>query len=259
MNKLKVDDILKKKGVEKITSLTAYDYITAKILDEAGIDIILVGDSLSNVIQGNKTTIPVSMDEMLYHCKIVSKAIKRSLVIGDMPFMSYQISLKEGIKNAMRFLKEGNCDGVKVEGGYEVLELVNKLSIYGVPVMGHIGLLPQRVNLYGYNVAKEQELVNIAKKLEEAGAFSIVLEKVEYRLAKKITESVNIPTIGIASGPYCDGQVLVFHDMVGLTQNKFKFVRKYLNAYELFTNAVKSYIQDVKLGNFPSLEESYEE
>ncbi|MEO0218310.1 MAG: 3-methyl-2-oxobutanoate hydroxymethyltransferase, partial [candidate division WOR-3 bacterium] len=243
MSKLKVSDIVSKKGKEKITSLTAYDYITAKILDEAGIDIILVGDSLSNVIQGNTTTIPVSMDEMIYHCKIVSKAVERALVIGDMPFMSYQISLEEGIRNAMRFLKEGNCDGVKIEGGYEILDLVNKLTTYGVPVMGHIGLMPQRVHLYGYKLATDESLIDVAKSLEQAGAFSIVLEKVSYKLAEKITKAINIPTIGIASGPHCDGQVLVFHDMIGLNKQKFKFVRKYLNAYELFLNAVKNYIE----------------
>jgi len=259
MSKIKVEDILLKKGKEKITSLTAYDYITAKILDEAGIDIILVGDSLSNVIQGNSSTIPVSMDEMIYHSKIVSKAVKRALVIGDMPFMSYQISIEEGIRNAMRFLKEGNCDGVKIEGGYEILDLVNKLTTYGVPVMGHIGLMPQRVNLYGYKLVKDENLIDVAKKLESAGVFSIVLEKVSYKLAKKITESIKVPTIGIGSGPYCDGQVLVFHDMIGLSQNKFRFVRRYLNAYDLFLEAVKNYINDVKNNNFPSLEESYEE
>jgi 3-methyl-2-oxobutanoate hydroxymethyltransferase len=258
MKKLTIDDIVSKKGKEKITSLTAYDYITAQILDNSGIDIILVGDSLSNVIQGNKTTIPVSMEEMIYHSKIVSKAVNRALVIGDMPFMSYQVSIEEGIRNAMRFLKEANCDGVKIEGGYEILELVKKLVNYGVPVMGHIGLMPQRVNVYGYKLVKDEKLLDIAKSLEDAGVFSIVLEKVSYNLAKKITETLKIPTIGIASGPYCDGQVLVFHDMIGLTEQKFKFVRLYLNARELFTNAVKKYIDDVKSGAFPSLEESYE-
>jgi len=258
MKKLTIDDIINKKGKEKITSLTAYDYITAQILDNSGIDIILVGDSLSNVIQGNKTTIPVSMEEMIYHSKIVSKAVNRALVIGDMPFMSYQVSIEEGIRNAMRFLKEANCDGVKIEGGYEILELVKKLVNYGVPVMGHIGLMPQRVNVYGYKLVKDEKLLDIAKSLEDAGVFSIVLEKVSYNLAKKITETLKIPTIGIASGPYCDGQVLVFHDMIGLTEQKFKFVRLYLNARELFTNAVKKYIDDVKSGAFPSLEESYE-
>jgi 3-methyl-2-oxobutanoate hydroxymethyltransferase len=258
MKKLKIEDIINKKGKEKITSLTAYDYITAQILDNSGIDIILVGDSLSNVIQGNKTTIPVSMEEMIYHSKIVSKAVNRALVIGDMPFMSYQVSIEEGIRNAMRFLKEANCDGVKIEGGYEILELVKKLVNYGVPVMGHIGLMPQRVNVYGYKLVKDEKLLDIARSLEDAGVFSIVLEKVSYNLAKKITETLKIPTIGIASGPYCDGQVLVFHDMIGLTEQKFKFVRLYLNARELFTNAVKKYIEDVKSGAFPSLEESYE-
>jgi len=258
MKKLKIEDIINKKGKEKITSLTAYDYITAQILDNAGIDIILVGDSLSNVIQGNKTTIPVSMEEMIYHSKIVSKAVNRALVIGDMPFMSYQVSIEEGIRNAMRFLKEGNCDGVKIEGEFEILELVKKLVNYGVPVMGHIGLMPQRVNVYGYKLVKDEKLLDIAKSLEDAGVFSIVLEKISYNLAKEITETLKIPTIGIASGPYCDGQVLVFHDMIGLTEQKFKFVRLYLNARELFTNAVKRYIDDVKSGAFPSLEESYE-
>ncbi len=257
-NKIKISEILEKKGKEKLAALTAYDYITAKILDEAGIEIILVGDSLSNVIQGNLTTIPVSMDEMVYHSKIVSKAVNRAIVIGDMPFMSYQVSLEEGLRNAMRFLKEGNCDGVKIEGGYEILELVNKLTTYGVPVMGHIGLMPQRVNLYGYKLAKDEKLIDIAKSLEQAGAFSIVLEKVSYKIAEKITKSLKIPTIGIASGPYCDGQILVFHDMIGLNKQTFKFVRKYLNAYELFSNAIKKYIEDVKKSNFPTIEESYE-
>ncbi len=258
MKKMSIEEIVSKKGKEKITSLTAYDYITAKILDEAGIDIILVGDSLSNVIQGNETTIPVSMDEMIYHSKIVSKAVSRALVIGDMPFMSYQVSLEEGLRNAMRFLKEGNCDGIKIEGEYEVLDLIKKLTTYGVPVMGHIGLMPQRVHLYGYKVVKDEHLIDIARALEEVGVFSIVLEKVSHSLAKRITETIKVPTIGIGSGPYCDGQVLVFHDMIGLSEKKLKFVRRYLNTYKLFLEAVKNYIDDVKNSKFPSLEESYE-
>ncbi len=259
MKRITVPDILESKGKRKIVSLTAYDYTTARILDEAGIDIILVGDSLSNVFQGNDTTLSVSLEEMLYHTKVVSKAVKRALVVGDMPFMSYQVSLEEGMRNAMRFLKEAGAHAVKIEGGYEVVELVRKLTSYGVPVMAHIGLMPQRVHAYGgYKLFREKELVDVAKALENAGAFSVVLEKVSYKLAKEITEALSIPTIGIASGPYCDGQVLVFHDMVGLTPYRFKFARRYLEGYELFKKAVLSFIEDVRQGNFPSLEESYE-
>lgn len=258
MKRITVPDIIAKKGREKITSLTAYDYITAKILDEGGVDIILVGDSASMVMQGNDSTIPITMDEMIYHTRMVSRAVSRALVVGDMPFGSYQVSISEGISSAVRFMKEGGAHAVKVEGGMEVVELVERLTSFGIPVMGHIGLMPQRVHyLGGYRLVRDENMVELAKALEAAGAFAIVLEKVPVDMARTITESVSVPTIGIGAGPHVDGQVLVFHDIVGLSGMKLKFVRQYVDGYSIFLDAVRRFVEDVREGLFPSEEESY--
>lgn len=262
--KVTVREVLKmKREGEKITALTAYDYTTARLLDEAGIDVILVGDSLSNVFQGNETTLPVTMEEMLYHTKAVSKAVKRAMVVADMPFLSYQVDERDAVLNAGRFLKEASAHAVKIEGGREVAGLIAKLVSLGIPVMGHVGLTPQSVHaLGGYRVVGRDELeaeklVEDAKALEEAGAFSIVLEMIPSQLAKKITESLRIPTIGIGSGPHCDGQILVVNDILGLTEVSYRFVKKYLNLAEEIRKAVKAYAEEVRSGSFPSQEHSF--
>jgi 3-methyl-2-oxobutanoate hydroxymethyltransferase len=253
----------KKNGV-KIAALTAYDAITARILDESGIDIILVGDSLSNVVQGNETTIPVTLDEMIYHAKIVARAVKRALVVVDMPFMSYQVDAEEAIRNAGRILKETGASAVKVEGGKAIAGSVRRMTEIGIPVMGHLGLTPQSINKFGGYRPRGEDRVEAAgiladaKLLESAGAFSIVLEKIPTQLAAKVTKSVKVPTIGIGAGPNCDGQILVYADMVGLTQEfKPRFVRHYVNIAEEMRGAFVRYIDDVKNGKFPSKEESY--
>lgn len=253
----------KKQKGEKITMLTAYDYTTARLLDEAGIDIILVGDSLANVFQGRETTLPVTVEEMLYHTRVVSNGVKRAMVVADMPFLSYQVSIDEAIRNAGRFLKEAGANAVKIEGGKEVATLVERLVSVGIPVMGHIGLTPQSVNaLGGYRVVgrdeKEKErLLESAKSLEKAGAFSIVLEMVPAEVSREITKSISIPTIGIGAGPYCDGQVLVVNDLLGLSDVSYKFVKKYANLSQIIIEAVKEYIEEVKSGKFPGDEHSF--
>lgn len=256
--------IEKKANNEKITMLTAYDYSTAKILDEAGVDVLLVGDSLAMVALGYDSTIPVTMDEMLHHTRAVSKGVKNALVVGDMPFMSYQISKKDAIKNAGRFLKEAGANAVKLEGGREVAKKVRKIVDAGIPVMGHLGLTPQSVNqLGGYKVQGKEEkaakkIISDAKELEEAGVFSIVLECVPSELAKIITESVSIPTIGIGAGVHCDGQVLVTNDMLGMfTDFTPKFVKQYAKLHEEIKASVEEYISDIKLGKFPTKKHSF--
>lgn len=265
IQKITIPQILSRKGKnEKITALTAYDFLMAEMLDEAGIDIILVGDSVGMVIAGYTTTLPVGMEEMIYHAKIVGKAIKRSLFVVDMPFLSYQISIERGIENAGRFLKETDAQAVKLEGGERVAELVHKLVNYGIPVMGHIGLVPQSIHRFGsYKLQGKdpkiaRQLKKDAKCLEEAGAFSIVLEKIPGTLAKEITESISIPSIGIGAGPFCDGQILVSHDMLGI-YDKFKprFVRQYAELGKEMRKAFKNYIKDVRSGNFPSSDEYF--
>jgi 3-methyl-2-oxobutanoate hydroxymethyltransferase len=255
--------LLKQKGV-KITALTAYDFITAKLLDEAGIDVILVGDSLGNVFQGNETTLPVTMDEMIYHTKAVSKGINRSMLVVDMPFMSYQLSKDEAFRNAGRIMKETSAGGVKLEGGKRVAKAIKKITRDGIPVMGHIGLTPQSIHQFGSyrergrNEEEALELMEDARVVEEAGAFALVLEKIPSGLARKITESVSIPTIGIGAGPHCDGQILVTPDMLGLNVDFHpRFVRKYAELADEVSGAVKKYIKDIKEKNFPSEEESY--
>ena len=256
-------DILKQKKI-KITALTAYDFITAKILDQAGIDIILVGDSLSNVFQGNETTLPVTMDEMIYHTKAVTKGVERAMVVVDMPFMSFQLGADDGFRNAGRILKETHAAAVKLEGGRRVADTVRKITENGIPVMGHIGLTPQSIHQFGTykergKTKKEaDEIFEDAKALEKAGAFAIVLEKIPAVLTKKITSSLKIPTIGIGAGKFCDGQILVTPDMLALNVDFHpRFVRHYSNLAEEIDKAVRNYISDIKKGSFPSAKESY--
>ena len=255
--------VMKQKGI-RISALTAFDFITAKLLDQAGIDLILVGDSLANVFQGNETTLPVTMDEMIYHTNAVTKGVQRAMVITDMPFMSYQLSVDEAFRNAGRIMKETASGGVKIEGGEHVAESVKKITQAGIPVVGHIGLTPQSIHLFGSykergtTPEEAEEILNDAIVLEQAGAFCVVIEKVPAVLAKKITESISIPTIGIGAGIHCDGQILVTTDMLGLTQDFHpRFVRNYANIADEIENSVRSYIKDVKEKTFPNEKESY--
>ncbi len=247
---------------EKITMLTAYDWPTALLLDRAGIEILLVGDSVGNNILGYSDTLPVTMDEMIHHTKAVRRGVKRALLVGDMPFMSYQISAEQALANAGRFLKEGGAEAVKLEGGAEMADIINLLVRRGIPVMGHIGLTPQRaaqlggLKVQGRDEETAQKLLNDAKILEEAGVFSLVLEAVPWALAKLITERVKIPTIGIGAGPYCDGQVLVVTDMIGLSLGiSPKFSKRYVHVAEEIERAAKEFLHDVKAGKFPTIEE----
>ena len=254
---------MKSKG-EKIAALTAYDFLMARYLDEAGMDVILVGDSLGNVIQGNSTTLTVTIDEMIYHAKIVKKAVQKALMVVDLPFMSYHVDLKEAVRNCGRVMKETGCDAVKLEGGERIAEVVHHLVKVGIPVMGHLGLTPQSINIFGTYVTRgtdKKEALQIqkdAKTLEEAGTFAIVLEKIPAELAKKVTVSLRIPTIGIGAGINCDGQILVTHDMLGMTEMfRPRFVRRYLDIAKLSKDAFKNFIKDVKDEKFPSKPESY--
>ncbi len=264
MEKVTVPKILSLKGKKKITMLTAYDYPTALILDEAGIDMILVGDSLAMVVLGHEDTLSVEMDEMIHHTKAVSKAVKRALVIGDMPFMSYQSSVELAVLNAGRFLKEGRAQAVKLEGGASVLPQIEAIVRAGIPVQGHIGLTPQSVaqlggfKVQGKRAEEAKKLIEDAHALVEAGCFSIVLEAVPMEIAAKITEEISIPTIGIGAGPYCDGQVLVFHDLVGLFERFIpKFVKRYINIKKEILNAVVQYKEEVEKGIFPEEKHSF--
>ena len=254
---------MKKKG-EKIAVLTAYDFFTARILDQIGIDSILVGDSVNMVFYGSPTTLSINMDQMIYHTKAVSSAVKRALVIGDMPFLSYQTNTSDAILNAGRFLKEGGAQAVKIEGGSEMAETVKKIIEVGIPVMGHIGLTPQSIHkLGGYAVRGKTEedrkyLMESAKILEGVGCFSLLLESVPKELAETISKSLKIPTIGIGAGAGCDGQVLVINDILGLFEDfKPKFVRRYAELGKEMKKACLNYLNDVKSGRFPSEEESY--
>lgn len=265
MNKITINDFLgKKNNREKITILTAYDYPFARIVDEAGLDAILVGDSLSMVVQGLDNTLSVTMDEMVYHTKMVARASKRAMVIGDMPFMSYQPSVEEAVRNAGRFLKEGGAQAVKVEGGSEVAEKVSAMVRADIPVMSHIGLTPQAIyRMGGYRVQgrteeAQQRLIEDAQILQEAGSFSIVLEAIPVELAKRITQSLTIPTIGIGAGPYCDGQILVLHDLLGLFERFVpKFVKRYASLKEEALEAIKRFKEEVESGEFPAEEHSF--
>jgi 3-methyl-2-oxobutanoate hydroxymethyltransferase len=249
---------------EKITMLTAYDFSFAKIIDGAGIDVILVGDSASNVMAGNETTLPITLEQMIYHAQSVIRGIDRCLVVVDMPFGSYQSNSDIALASAIRIMKETGGHSVKMEGGEEVVDSIKRIVSAGIPVMGHLGLTPQSIYKFGtYTVrAKEQDeankLRNDAKLLEEAGCFAIVLEKIPAALAKEVSESISIPTIGIGAGGNCDGQVLVMHDMLGInTEFKPRFLRQYLNIHEQATKAVQQYIKDVKAKDFPNEGEQY--
>lgn len=254
-----------KKNGQKIVCLTAYDALISKIFDESGIDVILVGDSLGNVVQGLETTIPVTLNNIIYHTKAVVRGAKRPLVIADMPFMTFQVSADEAFTNAGKIMKETGCGGVKLEGASDIiLNAVRRMNESGIPVMGHVGLTPQSIHKFGSYRArgkdpKEAESIfESAKKMEEAGAFAIVLEKIPAQLAKKITETLKIPTIGIGAGPYCDGQILVYTDMLGLTIDfNPRFVRRYARLYETIFQATRKYADDVRNGNFPNESESY--
>ena len=271
--KITVPDILSRKsrpgtipteGNRKITCLTAYDYPTARLLDEAGVDILLVGDSLAMVVLGYENTLPVTVDEIMHHVRAVRRGARRALVVADMPYGSFHVSLDESVANAVRFVKEGGAEAVKIEGGEKRMELIMRLVEAEIPVMGHVGLTPQSINaLGGFKVQGKtfeaaQQLIRDARAVEAAGAFSIVLESVPREIAVQLTEQLRIPTIGIGAGPECDGQVLVFHDLVGLTFGGVpKFARQYANLSETISRAVTEYCDDVRSGRFPSDAESY--
>ncbi len=253
-----------KESNEKIACLTAYDAITARIFDESGIDLILVGDSLGNVIQGLDTTIPVTLDQVIYHTKAVQNGVKRAMVVSDMPFMTYQISVEDAFYNAGRLMKEAGAEAVKLEGGDYIADKVRVMTEAGIPVMGHLGLTPQSIHKFGsYRTrgTSEEEankIFNDAICLEQSGAFCVVLEKIPYQLAKKISSTLRIPTIGIGAGPYCDGQVLVYSDMLGLTTEfNPRFVRRYAHLHEVISEATSRYLEDIKNQEFPNLNESY--
>jgi 3-methyl-2-oxobutanoate hydroxymethyltransferase len=258
------DFITKKQEGRKITMLTAYDYPFAKIVDDAGIDVILVGDSLGMVVQGLENTLPVTMDEMIYHTKMVTRAVKNSMVIGDMPFMSYQTSISDAVNNAGRFLKDAGASAVKMEGGAEVAEHIKAMSKADIPVMAHIGLTPQSIHrMGGYKVQGKTEeaanrLLDEARIVEDSGAFALLLEAIPMNLSKKITEKLLIPTIGIGAGPYCDGQVLVLHDVIGMFERFVpKFVKQYASLKDDALNAVKLYREEIEKGIFPSEDQSF--
>jgi len=249
---------------KKITCLTAYDYPTARLMDEAGVDVVLVGDSVAMVVLGYESTLPLTMEESLHHTKAVRRGVQRALVVADMPFGTYQGDVNEALKNAVRFVKEAGAEAVKVEGGERRLEVIARLTEAEIPVMGHVGLTPQSVNaMGGYRVQGKtaggaEQLLRDARAVEAAGAFSIVLEGIPRELAAEITKSVRIPTIGIGAGPDCDGQILVLHDLLGLTfQEPPKFARRYANVGEVISQAVREYCADVQGGTFPSDAESY--
>lgn len=254
---------MKQRG-EKISMLTAYDYSMATVIDQAGMDVILVGDSASNVMVGNTTTLPMTVEQMIYHGKAVMNGVNRAMVVIDMPFGSYQGNPREAVANAVRIMKETGADCLKLEGGKEILESVKLILSTGIPIMGHLGLMPQSINKYGtYAVRAEEEaealrLVDDAHLLQEAGCCSLVLEKIPSQLAKRVAEELTIPVIGIGAGPHVDGQVLVMHDMLGLNKGfSPRFLRRYANLFDEITLAVQQYIKDVKTADFPSEKESY--
>ena len=250
---------MKAKG-ERIAMLTAYDFPFARMVDESGVDMILVGDSLGNVVQGEGSTLPVTMDQMIYHTRMVARATQRALVVGDMPFMAYQADVKQAITNAGRFLKEAGAASVKLEGGATVSETIKAISEAGIPVQGHIGLTPQSVHqMGGFKVQRDEErLLDDAHKVEEAGAFSVVLEGIPSGIAKKITESLRIPTIGIGAGIHCDGQVLVLHDVLGLNEGHVpKFVKQYAQLAKEARRAMEMYVSEVREAKFPTEAQSY--
>lgn len=253
---MNIRKIMEMKGKEPIVMITAYDYPSAKIAAGSEIDILLVGDSLGNVVLGYDSTVPVTMEDMLIHIKAVRRGAPEAFIVGDMPFLSYEISPEKAIENAGLMLKAG-ANAVKLEGGEEFADTIRRITSSGIPVMGHLGFTPQSVNLLGGHRVQGKtpesraKLLKDAKALEDAGCFSIVLELVTEEVAKEVTESVTIPTIGIGAGRYCDGQVLVFHDVVGLSQGEFKFVKRYADTYNIMLNAVSQYKEDVKSKIFP--------
>ena len=254
---------MKQRG-EKISMLTAYDYSSARIVDEAGIAVILVGDSASNVMAGNVTTLPITLDQMIYHGKSVMKAVKRALVIVDMPFGSYQGNSKEALASAIRIMKESHAEAVKMEGGAEIRESIERILCAGIPVCGHLGLTPQSINKFGtYAVRAREEteaekLISDAKLLQEIGCFAIVLEKIPAELAARVSRELEIPVIGIGAGGGCDGQVLVMHDMLGInTGFSPRFLRRYANLADVMNKAISQYVADVKSGDFPDDTEQY--
>lgn len=253
-----------KKNGEKISMLTAYDYSMAKIVDAANVDVILVGDSASNVMAGHETTLPITLDQMIYHASSVIRAIQRALVVVDLPFGSYQSDPKEALRSAIRIMKESGAHAVKVEGGAEIKESVKRILAAGIPVMGHLGLTPQSIYKFGtYTVRAKQDdeadkLKQDALLLEKLGCFGVVLEKIPANLTKEVSESLTIPTIGIGGGKHADGQVLVIHDLLGMTHEfNPRFLRRYMNLYEEMGNAIANYVSDVKTKNFPSDDEQY--
>lgn len=253
-----------KQNGEKISMLTAYDFTLAKIVDQGGVDVILVGDSASNVMAGHETTLPITLDQMIYHAAAVVRAVDRALIVTDMPFGTYQGNSKEALNSAVRIMKETGAHAVKLEGGAEILESIKRILTAGIPIMGHLGLTPQSIYKFGtYTVrAKEEEeaakLIEDAKLLQEAGCFSVVLEKVPAVLAKKVAQAIQIPVIGIGAGPDVDGQVLVLHDMIGMTHEfNPRFLRRYLSLFEDIKNAVGQYVSDVKTVDFPNEKEQY--
>ncbi len=256
---------MKEKG-EKISMLTAYDYTMARLVDSGGVDVILVGDSAGNVMAGYETTLPMNMDQMMYHTSCVVRGVERALVVADLPFMSYQVTTKEALINAGKMMKETGAHAVKLEGGKPVVDTVKQIVNAGIPVMGHLGLTPQSIYKFGtYKVRATQddeaeELLKDARRLEKAGCFAIVLEKIPTKLAKQVTEELSIPTIGIGAGDACDGQVLVLHDMLGLNKDFHpRFIRRYADLQESITDAVGNYVKDVKSLDFPSKKEQYDQ
>jgi 3-methyl-2-oxobutanoate hydroxymethyltransferase len=254
----------RKQDGERIACLTAYDHLFASLLDAAGADVLLIGDSVATVMQGRDTTVPVTMDQMVYHCEMVSRGSERALLVGDLPFLSYQVGIEDALRNAGRLLKEGHVEAVKLEGGREFVPTVQRLVSAGIPVMGHLGLTPQSINQFGSyktrgtEADEQQELIDDAQALEQAGAFAIVLEKVPADLGKRMAEATSVPIIGIGAGPHTDGQILVTHDMLGMfTRFKPRFVRRYLELAKDIGKAVQGYCEDVKSGSFPSEDESY--
>lgn len=253
-----------KSNGEKIAMLTAYDYSMATILDDAGLDVLLVGDSASNVMAGHETTLPITLDQMIYHAQSVVRGAARALVVVDLPFGSYQGNSKEALSSAIRIMKESGAHAVKMEGGTEIVESVQRIITAGIPVMGHLGLTPQSIYKFGtYTVrakdeAEAHKLKTDAKALQEAGCFAVVLEKIPAKLGKEVSEDLDIPTIGIGAGPDCDGQVLVVNDMIGLTKGfKPRFLRQYIDLYDGILNAAQAYIKDVKSVDFPNEKEQY--
>jgi 3-methyl-2-oxobutanoate hydroxymethyltransferase len=253
-----------KQNKEKISMLTAYDYTLAKIVDSGGVDVILVGDSASNVMAGHETTLPITLDQMIYHTASVVRAVDRALIVADMPFGTYQGNSKEALNSAIRIMKESGAHSVKMEGGSEILESVERILTAGIPVMGHLGLTPQSIYKFGtYTVrakeeAESKKLIEDALLLEKAGCFAIVLEKIPAKLATKVAKKLSIPVIGIGAGSGVDGQVLVLHDMIGMTHEfSPRFLRRYLNLYEDIKGAVGQYVSDVKTTDFPNEKEQY--